>query len=379
MRFRTAHRSSFVFVFVMSCALMLNPDEAIAQNGGWEVEIHGGGAISTNASGGTTTRPGSTALATPFAQFPSRRHSTWFAGDGAALANDVAGKVFVGTPSQIDSRITPLDAILNRPFAERGGGGSFGFRVSRTLTPRFAAEFNVDYAASSLRVPSAVTTGVQSAATSFQAIFTEYMAPLLDPAFPEVTAPVTATGSVDEGESGGQIIATGALNINLARTGRILPYATVGAGIISEGGDAPTAALNGQYGVRAFGFTFIEEMDRVTLTYDADDRMVVGVFGGGAKIALSPRAGIRIDARIHVGSRTVRTLMDANPSVRTAIPELSDVVLTLTNPSIVFSNNAAMFNFASSLSGPALNDAVVYAVDGTVVQAMVSGGYYFRF
>ena len=357
-------------VSVLWFGLTALPSVACAQASRWEVEVHGGGAFISNLSGGTTTLPTSSPLATPASQFPSRRVSTWFAGDGSKLANDVAGLF-----AQISGRITPLDGILNAPFANRGNGGSFGFRVSRVLTPRLSAEFNFDYAVSSLSVPADVTSGIETTATSFRTTFEGYMAPLASPSTP---TSVTSSGSVDDG-GGGQILATGAVLVNLRTRGKVIPYATAGLGITSDGGDAPSGALEGQYAVRFQTTPFIEETDRVSLTYETDDRTVVGVFGGGARVFLSARAGVRADVRIHLGSRTVRTLMDANPSVRVATPELSNVLWTPTNPSVVFSNNPALINFSSSLSGAALDNLEVYTVDGVVRQMLVSVGYFFSF
>jgi hypothetical protein len=345
-------------------------DQALAQGRGWEVEVHGGGAFATNLSGGTTTLPTSTPLPTPLPEFPSRRVSTWFVGAGSGLANDVAGQI-----SRITERITPLDGILSAPLGERGGGGSFGFRVSRVLTPRFSAEFNFDYSATSLDVPSAASSGVQTTATSFRTTFEAFMVGLTTPNTP---TSVTSSGSV-AGGGGHQILATGAITYNLLTAGKFIPYATGGLGIISEGGDAPSAQLDGQYGVRILTTPWFEETDRVSLTYDADDQVFVGVLGGGVRMQLSPRAGMRGDVRVHLGSRTVRTLLDANPSIRVATPDLATIIGTRTNPSFVMSNNPSLINFSSSLSGPVLDGFEAYTVDGLVTQTLVSVGYFFTF
>lgn len=60
------------------CVLLLAPVAALAQGGGWEVEVHGGGAIASTLSGGTTNFPAAAPLATLNPQFPSRRVSTRF-------------------------------------------------------------------------------------------------------------------------------------------------------------------------------------------------------------------------------------------------------------------------------------------------------------
>jgi hypothetical protein len=363
-------------LLVVSYVLLIGPDRVLAQGTGWEVEVHGGGSSVGNLSGGTATAPAGTALATGDPTNPSRRVSTWFAGDGASLANSVAGQ-FTGSGA-FSARIAPLESFLNRPFAERESGGSFGFRVSRALTERFSAEFNFDYSASALTVPSAIEAGLQNTATTFKGTFEGIMAPL-PIIIPTSTLAVSSSSTLRNRSGGSQTIMTGAINVNLLTEGRMIPYATGGIGVISDGGDTPAADMQGQYIFRFQGMTVFDETDTVSLAYDSDDRMVVGVFGGGVRWFLNDRSGIRGDVRVHVGSRTVRTLLDATPTVRTASPDLLLAIWTNTNPSIQFSNNPGLTNLSSSLTGPALNDFQLHEVEGTVTQLLFSAGYFFRF
>ena len=230
-------------ILLLSVSLSV-PVTALAQGGGWEIEVHGGGTIASTASGGTTNFPAAGApLATLVPQFQSRRVSSWFFGDGAELANGVAdGLQAFAFPSA--ARITPLDSVLVDPLAERRDGGGFGFRVSRAITDRFSAEFNFDYNATPLEVPSATSSGIQATAASFQAVFEGFLGPfrMTDPSSPVSVS----SSSVIRDNEGSQIVATGAVNINLMTQGRVIPYATVGAGIISnrsEGRDTATADL----------------------------------------------------------------------------------------------------------------------------------------
>ena len=158
-----------VLLFSM-CVLV--PVAALAQSNGWEIEVHGGGAIASTLSRGTTNLPPVGApLATPRPQFPSRRVSSWFLGDGAQLMNSAAAQFGAGGPFVFSDRITPLDAVLANPLAERQDGGGFGFRVSRAITDRFSAELNFDYSATPLQVPSDAVFGIQATAESFQPVF----------------------------------------------------------------------------------------------------------------------------------------------------------------------------------------------------------------
>lgn len=104
--------------------------------------------------------------------------------------------------------------------------------------------------------------------------------------------------------------------------GRVIPYATVGAGIISNRGDTATADLDSNYSLLLGGVLPLIETDSVSLLHSIDDNVFVGVFGGGVKFFLAQRSGIRVDVRVHLSDNTVRTLLDANPNVATASPDL---------------------------------------------------------
>jgi len=52
-------------------------------------------------------------------------------------------------------------------------------------------------------------------------------------------------------------------------------------GCVNDRGDMPTVDVNGSYSWKAFGFTLIDESDMVSIAYDVDQNVFVGVFGGG--------------------------------------------------------------------------------------------------
>ena len=223
---------SFTRWIVVVCVWLLVPVTASAQNSGWEVEVHGGGSLTSNPSGGTSSLPGSEPLPPlPFGipDAPSRRVSSWFFGDGAQLANGTAAQL-QGFAFPFSARITALDSVLAGSLAERQNGGSFGFRVSRDLTPRFGVEFNVDFSSTPLDVTQA--TSIQASTESF--------AETLEGMLQRYSGPLSVQSSHDiRDDVGSQISATGALNINLLSQGRVIPYATVGAGVVSNRGHEP--------------------------------------------------------------------------------------------------------------------------------------------
>ena len=157
--------------------------------------------LTGNPSGGTTTLPpAGPLLPTGEPQFFSRRVSSWFFGDGAQLANDLAAAFPL-----VSSRIIPLDRVLGNPLADRQNGGAFGFRVGRRITNRLTAEFNFDYTLTPWEVPSATASGIEATAGSFQVLFDEIFDPLRSPG---AGANVSSSSVVQDGD-GSQIVVTG--------------------------------------------------------------------------------------------------------------------------------------------------------------------------
>ena len=61
--------------------------------------------------------------------------------------------------------------------------------------------------------------------------------------------------------------------------GRFIPYATIGAGVISNRGDLPTASLERNYSILEFGLFPFDKTDTVNLRHSIDDNVFAGVFG----------------------------------------------------------------------------------------------------
>ena len=94
--------------------------------------------------------------------FTSRSVSSWHFGDGSLLLNQANLGYAFGTPS-----LVPLDAALKQRLAARRSGVSVGGRVSRSLTPRLAAEFSFDYAQTPLRLTRAAEDAIEATRASF--------------------------------------------------------------------------------------------------------------------------------------------------------------------------------------------------------------------
>src|SRR5262245_2083737 len=240
---------------VLSLAFCLGcgPTAALAQQTGtalgkWEIEVHGGGLLPTNPTSGTVSLPGPGQV---FAIAPgppvnvvapsSRRESSWYFGDGAVLFNQVAASLAERGVAQFPGRIATLDPVLARSLGEWRGGAIIGVRVSRTLTPRLTAELAIDYSQARLQVTQANKDAIEATRASFISAFNGLIT------FNALRALNSLTSTAAVEDSGHQVLTSGTLVINLRTTGNIIPYATVGVGLISTTGATPTATLNGNY------------------------------------------------------------------------------------------------------------------------------------
>ena len=353
---------------VLSLAFLLVPIAALGQGKSWEVEFHGGGAfVNALSRGGTGSLPAPGGPFTSVTGSTSRAVSSWYVGDGAQLVNEVLSSFGVS------ERITPLDSALRSRLGERGNGGGFGLRVGREITPRFGAEFNLDITSAPVNLTDGARAGIKASSDSFAPAFVDGL--LSTGPFRNVTATSEFQAAIGAGR---QIAATGALNIDLTTRGRVTPYATVGAGVIKNSGDAPSVDLNGGYAFNILGFFPFAERDNVQMSHATDDNVLIGVFGGGVKALLTQRSGIRVDARVHVGRHTIRTLLSADPDmVASPGPATDFAISSFLAPVIQLSNSEA--RGPTTLSGATIDDFESFNGDGVLNQVLVTVGYFWRF
>jgi hypothetical protein len=319
-------------------------------------------------------------------QHASRRASSWYFGDGAALLNEINAS-FTG-PLAPSGRITPLDGVLMQSGAAWNNTGGFGFRVSRTVTRRLSAEFTLDAPLGQLKLTDGLLAGVEASRASFVSAWNEQTGLIRSGGGVIFTNPgVTSTATISD-QRGRQIVTTGAATFDFLTRSRIVPYATGGAGVISNVGGSPSVTLTGNYRFTSLnGFfnpaapsaTFpVNETDTVTIrATPSSSHRFVGVLGGGVRILGSSRWGVRADVRAYVSRNTVDVLVDATPQVTTASP-VGFIASTLT-PSMQFSNNPAITNQQSTLSGAPISGFKTFSASGTPVQVAVSFGYFVRF
>jgi hypothetical protein len=357
-------------MFVGCAAALMVPATALAQ-GGWEVELHGGLLSTPDISGGSSSLPATGSTFSTGGPFESRRVPSWFFGDGAQLLNAIAGS---NPGFNIPERITPLDPVVNNALADRKGGGSVGFRVSRDLTRRFAAEFNFDYAKTPFEARAGVQSGLDAASGSFRAVFEN--ARLLPPVL-FVGKAVTSTNSLRVVDDGSEFLVTGAVKVNVLTRGTFRPYVTAGAGVTRYRGGEPVASVTGGYSFRISGVYPMSESDTVDIRQTFDQSVLVGLVGGGVNLHLTGRSGIRVDVRAHLGTATDRTVLNTSPNVMVGVPPWR--VASSTNPSLSFSSFPQPSATPSSLSGDAVTDFTTFEVSRTRRQVLIAFGYFYRF
>jgi hypothetical protein len=363
-------RSHVALLVCASTALVLMAAPAAAQNAPkWEVEFHAGGLAASNPTGGTTSLPPGGAAFTTVGARPSRRVSSWYFGDGAALLNDVMA-VF---QSGLSQRITPLNAVISAPLATRDNGPAFGARVSRTINTRFTAEASVDYSPATLTMSREAERGIDATSASFESVFNGLLATA-----PVTGRTVTSRATFEEG-SGGQLFTTATVNFALRTTGNVRPYVAGGAGLLSNLGDTPSATLDGNYRFQLLGIYPINESDRVSVRVSLPDNAVVGVIGAGARYLASPRWGMRVDGRVYLGADKLETVVDASPSVSTAGPTNILPLSSATTPAIQFSNNAPGTGPQSNLTGEPIAGFRAYTGSGARSQVALTAGLFWRF
>lgn len=374
--------------------IVLSAHAARAQGGRWEVEWHGGGSVAGNPDGGAASIPGpGESIATAGIYPPpapqvivtstTRRVSSWYFGDGARLFNQAAVSVAanpVAMTAPFAGRIVPLDPLLASSLAEMPSGGTIGARVSRALTERFSAEVSVDYGLARLRVTDGNAQAIDATAASFSQSFRD----LIMSAPNRTLRSVSSTASSDRGDAH-QLSTTAALVVNLLTRGRVTPYATVGAGVISILGDLPAASLTGNYQFLSPSGAPFNESDNVVVRDARRRHSFAGVLGGGVKYGLAKGWGLRVDARVALNRNPAATQLDAAPNV--VLGETPGGRVTLNaDPTIQFGNSSGPVTglgitalAPSSLSGPALAGVRTWKGSGVAAQTTLAIGLYRRF
>jgi hypothetical protein len=386
-------RRAFRTLAACLATVVVSVSPATAQTavfGKWEIELHGGAVLPSDPERGTWSLPGPGEVFTTAAMFmppvlvtsSSRRQSSWYFGDGPVLFDQAASALAASATAMtrpFSARITSLDPVLMRSFAVVQNGGTIGARVSRTLTPRLSAEVSVDYSLARLQITQANRDAIEATRASFIGAFNG----LITSHPQRVLTSVTSTAELDTRTR--QLFTSGALVVNLRTSGTVIPYTIVGASLISTLGRLPTASLTGRYQFLNPSGSPIDETDNVTVRDARDSSVAAAVFGGGMRYHVSPRWGIRLDARVSLSGNTAITLVDAAPEVAHGLRPAGRGLLNV-NPTIQFSNSSEpVTNLgvtainSSTLSGPAVIGLRTFSGSGVSSHTNITAGIFWRF
>ena len=385
-------RTRNVFCMLVVCLASAAVCPVAAQTGKWEIEFHAGGILPTNPTNGTVSLPPQGELFTSVSNVPalgpaihaSRRQSSWYFGEGATLFNGLADTLVANGQLQFQGRIATLDPVLGRSLGAARRGSSFGARISRVLTPRLSAELSVDYSLASFQITQANNDSIEATRASFIPAFRGLLVPSgLSVNVNRVLNSVTSIAELEHG-SGRQLSTGGALLMNLRTSGDIIPYATVGASLISTIGRMPSATLAGNYQFLSVGAP-MNESDSVTVRDARDAHTVAGILGGGVKYNVSPRWGIRLDARVSLSKNTAGTALDASPNVvMGGLPAgrflfLAPTTIMFSNSTLPVAGQGVTVIGSSTLTGPALTDVRTFSGSGVSTHANITAGLFWRF
>src|SRR5262245_7633311 len=329
----------------------------------WEVEVHGGYMASSNPAGGVSALPGLHSASAEVV--PS-----WYFGDGALVLNQFL------TSTRLNAVLEPLDAVLGSAFLERQSGAGFGIRIARILNSRFIAEATLDEEFGELAITAASRTGIQSTGVTFESAMD-----LVLNAPAGGSQVVESSASIGDSQ-GRQRFGSGTLLINLG-SGRIKPYAAVGAGFVKHLNGAPEARLAGNY-----RFTYAPAVNVPipipipTTTFHETDTVVIrtsvgtaftGVFGAGFRYDLTDRLGVRVDVRDYISENSTATILAATPGAEKSAAGGATLSLFSTTGILRFST---VRGFPSTLGGSPVFDFTSFRGSGVRNQVKTALGLF---
>lgn len=345
---------------ILACAALVPSAFAQDVERPWELEFHYGNMGGAQSSSGTGSMPAPGSAFVTLTNMPSRRVSSWYFGDGAALLNQVQAQRSATAPT-----ISPLDKALNSSVVERKPAASFGVRLNRAITGRFAAEFTLDYSLGKMAITQEGIATIDDARSSFASTWNALGIPNI-----RVSSVPTIKNSV-----GSEIFTTGSLLIHLKTRGQWIPYASAGAGAVTRLGGVPEVTLAGSYNF-PFGGSTISESDSVHVKYGTSGTVRVGVLGGGLKYHASPRWGIRGDVRVYISENDTATLLDATPKLTPNAPN-GGALASTTSPSLQLSADQSFRQ--STLNSLEVVRFPTFKAGGYQNRIAAHGGIFWRF
>jgi hypothetical protein len=155
----------------------------------------------------------------------------------------------------------------------------------------------------------------------------------------------------------------------------VIPFVTVGGGVISNTGGSPEFSLQGDYTVQPIGFTGqIAQRDRVDVRYTVADHAPIGLVGFGVRYAVSERWVLRFEGRGLFSESSVEVKVDAAPQSSATGGAFAYGLVS--SPTVQFSSIPIS---PSSLSGPLIADFVTFSGSGLNAQFSLTAGLGWRF
>jgi hypothetical protein len=320
----------------------------------WDIEVHAGIAATHSPVAGSAILPTTGAIVQG-----EISASTFYLGDGARLFNQNLG-VVTGAPAA--SLIVPLDAVLLGASTTREIGPAIGVRLQRAITNRLAVQVDGDLSLDHLAFKPEVLTAIEAARASYATALSRALS--VSP----LTSAVSSVATISDHQFAPQLFATGALVFNLKTSGKVIPYVLGGAGVVFNGGNTPSATLVANYSLdkpaQLLG------TDAVTITYGEDGLSVLGLGGGGFTYDLSPRWGIRVDAREYLYKNSATNTIDISPTLGFQSTGQSFPVVDV---------GALKFATASPLNGTPVSAFPTFTGTGIQGHLTVSAGFFLRF
>lgn len=317
----------------------------------WEIEVHGavGSVLDRRAGSGNLPVTGAVVQGLLSA-------STFYLGEGARLFNENQAARNSGPP------IVALDGVAGGSAISRARSVIVGARVDRRLTPRLGIEIAGEYRRGRLAFRPEALSGIEASRASVKSA--------VEGALSRFAAPttVTSTATITDAQRATQLVATASLIVRLRDAGRVMPYVAIGGGVLTNDSTSPSAILIGTYHVG--NPAQLMYTDRVALRYQEEDRAFLGVAGGGVKIALSPRWGVRLDARANVYKDTGVNLVDASPETARQ---------STGQPFPIFTSGTLQFSPIAPLTGASSVDHAAFRGSGFQTHIVVSSGLFLRF
>jgi hypothetical protein len=171
-----------------------------------------------------------------------------------------------------------------------------------------------------------------------------------------------------------QLIVTVDAKVRVLTHGPIIPYVTIGSGVIVSPGGEMSASLDGHYTFQNFGFPKFEG-DDLSVDYKEKPIAPLLVYGVGVDGNLGRHAGWRLDFRALSRKNSDTTELEARANRAIATPQAQNAFAFFTDPAIQFSNSP---NFPSSLGGN-IDSLETFHGTGRNVQTMISAGIFFRY